>query len=203
MVNAYSIKSTHDPIEIHLRLLKTSDDCLEFQWNFCFLVISEVCSQIILESVDVTNCLKVLDIACRVESEELVRKARAHALWRFEEIARLETFQKLHVDQVEGYVTIHNVGYSYYYESCRSNPKNIYRYCSDEALYSPTGELGVWMALDRWMNFSTDQTSTSRRQYLSRLLLCLRLKSLSITDLERMLLYDSIRSCKMVGLVFS
>ncbi|KAK6629340.1 hypothetical protein RUM43_003157 [Polyplax serrata] len=138
-----------------------------------FTDIEEVCSQIILESVDVTNCLKVLDIACRVESEELVRKARAHALWRFEEIARLETFQKLHVDQVEGY-------------------------CSDEALYSPTGELGVWMALDRWMNFSTDQTSTSRRQYLSRLLLCLRLKSLSITDLERMLLYDSIRSCKMI-----
>lgn len=74
----------------------------------------------------------------------------------------------------------------------------LFRLLSDPALHCSAGEWGVWEAIDRWINFSSDVLET-RKTYLQRLIKCLHLDSLSASDLKGIGLYDYVRSDPVVS----
>lgn len=75
----------------------------------------------------------------------------------------------------------------------------ILRYLSDPALYSSSGEWGVWEAVNRWINSPPD-FKTSRTEFLPQLIKCVSLKRLNLSDIKIIALSDIVRSNPLVSL---
>lgn len=138
-----------------------------------FINIQEKCIRILYDELDSSNAIEILEVASQLDLGRLIHKARAVSLWYADDISASDAFYSLGIDQVEGLL-------------------------SDPALHCSSGEWGVWEAIDRWINFSLDASET-RQAYLQRLIKCLHLNSLSLSDLKGMGLYDYVRSDPVIS----
>ncbi|KAL0280037.1 UNVERIFIED_CONTAM: hypothetical protein PYX00_001453 [Menopon gallinae] len=138
-----------------------------------FSEIQEYCTRKLYVTLEAKNALDILEVASKLDLDVLIQKARAIALWNSEVITNSDAFFNLNADQVEGYL-------------------------SDPALHSPTGEWGVWEAVNRWINSPPD-FKVNRTEFLPQLIKCVSLERLSLSDIKTIALNDVVRSNPLVS----
>jgi len=163
-----------DAMEILLRaitrkevdILKSDDilSVLQASSMLQFESIQKICVEMIVhQCLTVSTCLQTMVIADELDLITLHHKAQALALWEFSQAKETDAFLELPIDYIE-------------------------KYLGNDGLNVTQGEFEVFEAGLSWLQDKSEE----RKEYVLRILDCIRFADIPLSDIKTMLLYPVI-----------
>lgn len=133
-----------------------------------FESIQKTCVEVIVHQfLTVSTCLQTMVIADELDLITLHHKAQALALWEFSQAKETDVFLELPIDYIE-------------------------KYLGNDGLNVMQGEFEVFEAGLSWLQDKPEE----RKEYVLRILECIRFADISLSDIKTMLLYPIISENK-------
>ncbi|KAK7864722.1 hypothetical protein R5R35_013610 [Gryllus longicercus] len=152
--------------EIPRDILKSNEilSLLQASSMLQFEGVQEICVNVIIQEwLSVDTCLQTMATAHVLDLISLYRKARALAFWEFSTVKTTSAFFDLSIDALENYL-------------------------GDDGLNTKQGEFEVFDAGLSWLQ----EDPESRKQYILRILACVRFSDMSASDIRTMFLYPNV-----------